>query len=412
MSTLRDSAVTVVGGGAVGAAALYFLAEAGYRDLQLIEAGDTASETTSQAAGLVGQVRSTVEQTWASMRSAELFRSMDDSFGAGADWRETGSLRLALGPSAEQEVRGLAAVAAKAGLEVELVDARRAQELCPVLDDVDQVRVGLWCPTDGFVQPNSVAAAYLNAARRLGARVTTHTRALRVSLDDRGRVDGLVTDRGGIRTETVVNAAGPWAGALARTAGVDLPVVPVLVQYFVTDPQPGWHSGLPCLRIPEIQVYARGEGDGMLVGGFENSGTSIDPREVEVGSPLPHTEDWDVLAEFSASFETLVPQVSEAGVRAVFTGWPGFTPDGRFLIGPVSSVPGLVMAAGCNAHGVQGSDVIGRHLVESLAADPSPLVSSFSPDRFVPRDWDWQSAQASAQGVCENYYPRKSPLDP
>ena len=84
----------------------------------------------------------------------------------------------------------------------------------------------------------------------------------------------------------MIIAAGPWSAALARLAGLELPIVPVLHEYFVTEPVPGWHGGLPCLRIPEVQVYARGESNRVLCGGFENRGTSIDPREVSVASRL------------------------------------------------------------------------------------------------------------------------------
>jgi glycine/D-amino acid oxidase-like deaminating enzyme len=95
-------------------------------------------------------------------------------------------------------------------------------------------------------------------------------------------------------------------------------------------------------------------------------------------------------------------------VSATFQGWPAFTPDGRFVVGPVSSLPGLAFAAGCNAHGVSGSAGLAMHLVESLHPDPSPYVRSLSPDRFVPRTWSWEDARVEAQAVYENYYPMPS----
>lgn len=404
----HDAAVTVVGGGAVGAAALYSLAAAGYRDLQLIEAGDIAAETTSRAAGLVGQPRGTVEETRARMATVELFRSMERDLGASADYRETGSLRLALSEQTAAQFQDMARVAQAAGLEVEIVDARRAQELCPGLEDVDRVQLALWCPSDGYVQPNSVTDAFLRGARALGARVVTHT-PVRELVVDGGRVTGVTTDHGTIRSDLVVNAAGPWAGGLARTAGLELPIVPVLVQYFVTSAHDGWDSTSPVVRIPEAHVYARGEGDGILVGGFEAAGTSLDPATVGIAGALDSVEDWDVLAEFAESFTEFVPSVADAGIRTVFTGWPGFTPDGEFVVGPVSALPGLAMAAGCNAHGVQGSAQLGRDLVESLTGDAGPRVRAMSPDRFVPRTWDWTDARRQAQSICENYYPRTVP---
>ncbi len=403
-----DCQVTVVGGGAVGAAATYFLARAGYGDIQLVEAADAGSQTTSQAAGLVGQSRTTLERTRLTMSSVQFFRDCEAELGHPADWRETGSLRIAMSQAAVTELEQVAEVAAQAQLEVELVDARQVQQLCPQLEDVGEVRLALWCPTDGYVQPNSLTNAYIAGARQLGAHVVTQTRVLSIDVVD-GEVHGITTERGSISTEMVVNAAGPWAGALARTAGVELPIVPVLHEYFITDTMAGWDSSTPCLRIPEIQVYARGEGRGVLCGGFEHRGTSLDPASVTVDAPLLAQPDWEVLEGFAGSFARLVPSIADVGVQTVFRGWPGFTPDGRFLVGPVAGVRGLVMAAGCNAHGVSGSAGLALHLVESLGDDPSPYVRSLSPNRFVPRTWEWSTARVMAQAICEHYYPLPDP---
>ena len=400
----KDSQVTVIGGGAVGAAAAYFLAREGYRDLQLLEAGSISSQTTSQAAGLVGQSRTSLDRTRLTMSSAQFYRNLEKDLGYTADWRETGSIRIALSDASIAELKQIAAIAAQAGLGVELIDGQRVQELCPVIEDVSQVRLALWCPTDGYVQPNSLTDAYLFAARDLGARVVTNTRVFNIKVE-RGAVTGLMTNRGQIATEIIINAAGPWAGALARLAGIDMPIVPVLHEYFVTEPQEGWDSGTPNLRIPEIQVYARGEGRGVLCGGFEHNGTSLDPTEIEVESKLPTTPNWDVLGAFADAFTQFVPSLADAGIRTVFQGWPGFTPDGRFLVGPVAGLRGFVMAAGCNAHGVSGSAGLAQHLVESLSDDISPYVRSLSPNRFLPRTWEWSEARVKAQAICENYYP-------
>jgi glycine/D-amino acid oxidase-like deaminating enzyme len=92
-------------------------------------------------------------------------------------------------------------------------------------------------------------------------------------------------------------------------------------------------------------------------------------------------------------------------VRRVFTGWPTFTPDGRFIIGQSRQVPGFVCAIGCNAHGVSGSAGIGRHVVEAmLDPEPSAYVRSLSPDRFTTAAIDWPLARRQAQHVLETYY--------
>lgn len=131
----------------------------------------------------------------------------------------------------------------------------------------------------------------------------------------------------------------------------------MLHEYFATEPVPGWHADLPCLRIPEVQGYARGESDRVLCGGFENAGTSIDPREVTATAALAAHPDWEVLGRFAEAMSAFAPA------------------------------------------GVSGSAGLAMHLLESLAGDPSPYVRSLSPDRFIPRDWSWEDARREAQAI-------------
>jgi glycine/D-amino acid oxidase-like deaminating enzyme len=404
----RDSEVTVIGGGAVGAAVAYFLARAGWRDIQLLERNGLCEATSSQAAGFVGQARPTAERARLTMAAAQVYRNFERDAGYPMDYRECGAVRLALSDASVRELEQIAGTAAVTGLPVEFLSPGQLRDVYPVLEYTDSVKAALWSPTDGYLQPNSLVTAYVSAAKDLGVTVAAHAAVTAIEVGE-GSVRSVSTDAGRYRTEQVIIAAGPWSAALARMAGLELPVVPVLHEYFVTEPVPGWHGGLPCLRIPEVQVYARGEGDRVLCGGFENRATSVDPREVSAGSRLPARPDWDVLGGFAASLGEFVPALAGAGVAATFQGWPAFTPDGRFVVGPVSAVRGLAIAAGCNAHGVSGSAGIAMHLVESLSGDPSPYVRSLSPDRFVPRTWSWDEARRQAQAVYETYYPMPVP---
>jgi glycine/D-amino acid oxidase-like deaminating enzyme len=400
----RDAEVTIIGGGAVGAAAAYFLAREGRTDVQLLERGGLCEATSSQAAGFVGQARPTVDRARLTMAAAEVYRTFERETGYSMDYRSCGAVRLALSDASARELTQIAETAEITGLPVEFLTDEQLHEIYPVLERTESVRAALWSPTDGYLQPNSLVSAYLAAAKDLGVTVVTHAPVTGIGVRD-GVVESISAQDGTYRTEQVIIAAGPWSAALARLAGVELPIVPVLHEYFVTEPVPGWHAGLPCLRVPEVQVYARGESDRVLCGGFENEGTSIDPREVSVGSRLAARPDWDVLAGFAGSLSAFAPAVATAGVAATFQGWPAFSPDGRFVVGPVSAIRGLVMAAACNAHGVSGSAGLAMHLVESLTIEPSPYVRSLSPDRFIPRTWSWEDARRDAQAVYETYYP-------
>lgn len=388
----------------MGAAVAYFLAREGRPDVQLLEGRGLCEATSSQAAGFVGQARPTVERARLTMAAAEIYRNFERETGYPMDYRECGAVRLALSETSVRELRQIAETAEITGLPVEFLTDAQLHDVYPVLARTESVKAALWSPTDGYLQPNSLVNAYVSAASDLGVTVATHAAVTGIGVRG-GVIESVSTEAGSYRTDQVIIAGGPWSAALARLVGLDLPIVPVLHEYFVTEPVPGWHADLPCLRIPEVQVYARGESDRVLCGGFEHNGTSIDPREVTVMSRLAARPDWDVLGGFADSLSAFAPAVSEAGIATTFQGWPAFSPDGRFIVGPVSAIRGLALAAGCNAHGVSGSAGLAMHLVESLTSDPSAYVRSLSPDRFVPRTWSWEDARREAQAVYETYYP-------
>jgi glycine/D-amino acid oxidase-like deaminating enzyme len=131
---VRDAKITIVGGGAVGCAVAYVLSRAGYADIQVIEQGELAGATSGQAAGLVGQVRATRERCRLAMASVATYSRIEQETGFTADWRQTGSVRIAMTGERAVEFRELAGVARSAGLEVEFLTPARLAELCPVLE--------------------------------------------------------------------------------------------------------------------------------------------------------------------------------------------------------------------------------------------------------------------------------------
>lgn len=404
-SESQQAEIVIVGGGAVGCAVAYSLAKAGKTDVLLLEKEPTvAAVTTPQAAGLVGQVRNTVERTKLAMWSVATFSELQQDDKVTPGWRQVGSLRIALCKERVDEFRHMKAVADEAGLECEFIDNRAAKEKWPLMN-FDRVRAVLWCPTDGYLQPSDLTMSYVSHARRMGARFQTHTAVTDVVLKN-GRVAGVETSAGPVACEMVINAAGAHAAHIAERVGLNLPILPVRHEYFITVHADGLLPTLPVLRIPDSTLYLRAEINSLLCGGWEPQAMSTEPnRFTLVTNPPPIEPDWDVLGQFAELLAPEIPQVSELGIRSVFRGWPTFTPDGRFIIGPSSKVPGFVMAGGCNAHGVSGSAGIGRHVVESIL-DPnaSPYVRSLSPDRFDREPWNWETAKRQAQHVYETYY--------
>lgn len=405
MGPWAESEIVVIGGGAIGLGVAFSLARTGRTDVLLLDRERRVGQvTTSQGAGLCGQVRSSADRIRLAMHSVETFRELELDAEVRPDWREVGSLRLAFTPEWVDELRRLQAVCVRAGLEVSLLDRGEAERLWPALD-LRAVRAALWCPSDGAMTPTSVAAAYEHQCLQLGVRVELGTEVTGIVCRD-ARVEAVQTDHGLIDCGTVIDAAGAHASHVARLAGLELPVIPVRHEYYDTVPLPGLEPGMPCLRIPEMTLYGRTLGQRLRLGGWEADALSADPRTFGLDEPAPALEpDQGVLDGFEEQFARLLPAARGAGRTRVGRGWPTFTPDGRFIIGESRRVRGFVMAAGCNAHGISGSAGIGGLLVEALFdRHPSDYVRGLSPDRFTERPWGWTTARRQAQRVYETYY--------
>jgi len=405
MTSISDAEFVIIGGGAVGCGVAYSLARRGVKDLLLVErAADVAQVTTAQGAGLCGQPRSTLERTLLAMHSVATFRELQRDPKVQPEWHEVGSLRIALTEKRVAELHQLKTVADQAGLETELIDNAAARKLWPAMEFAD-VKAVLWCPSDGYMRPYAVASSYAYQCRQLGVRIATST-AVEGILTSKGRVSGVKTSVGTASCRYVINAAGTNAYHIAKLVGLELPIVPVRHEYFVSVPLQGMVPDLPCFRVPELTLYGRPCEGGLLLGGWETRSLQTDPREYELNAQPPPVEpDWAVLNSFEEQFSRLLPQTRGVEKTRVGRGWPTFTPDGRFIIGESSRVPGFVMAGGCNAHGISGSAGIGRLVCESLLErKPSEYVKSLSPDRFTETTWNWKDARRDAARVYETYY--------
>jgi glycine/D-amino acid oxidase-like deaminating enzyme len=405
MTNLSDAEYVVIGGGAVGCGAAYSLAKAGAKDILLIErAADVAQVTTSQGAGLCGQPRTTIERTKLAMHSVKTFRELQRDPKVQPEWHEVGSIRVALSEKRADEFRQLKAVADQAGLETELIDKAAAKKLWPEMQFDDATAI-LWCPSDGYMKPYAVASSYAYQCRKMGVRIATST-SVEAIVQKEGRVAGVKTNRGEVSCKFVINAAGANAYHIAKLVDLELPIVPVRHEYFVTVAMEGMTPDLPCFRIPEMTLYGRPAEGGLLLGGWEPKSMQTDPRTYALPTePPPVQPDWPVLNSFEEMFARLLPGARGREKNHVGKGWPTFTPDGRFIIGESSRVKGFVMAGGCNAHGISGSAGIGKLLVESLFyKEPSEYVRSLSPDRFTEASWNWEEARCDAAHVYETYY--------
>src|SRR2546426_7537818 len=209
-----DARAVVIGGGVGGCAVLYWLTKLGWDDVVLVERADLTSGSTFHSAGLVGQLRGSLSLTRMMMDSVELYRTLGAEVGLETGWHEVGSLRLASSEERMEELQRQAGWAQTFGLPLELISAQEAHELFPPMS-AEGVRGAAYLPTDGYIDPSQLTLALAEGARRRGAEICTGTRVVGVEVE-RGSVKAVVTDRGRIDTELVVNAGGILADEIGR----------------------------------------------------------------------------------------------------------------------------------------------------------------------------------------------------
>jgi glycine cleavage system aminomethyltransferase T/glycine/D-amino acid oxidase-like deaminating enzyme len=412
--------VVIVGGGVGGASIAYHLAERGERDVVLVERAELTSGSTFHSAGLVGQLRADPALTRMNMYSVELYRHLQQGDDP-PSWVESGGVKLASSPERLAEIRRQIAWATTFGLPLHEITVGEAADRFPLMDPVGVVGAA-FLESDGYLDPSQLCHALARRARRAGIVVSTHTRVLAIetaevrrgSAGDAGRaVTSVCTDRGDIECEVVVDAGGIYAAEVARMVGVRVPVVPMSHQYLVTDALPGagatlTTSGprLPTLRDPDLLVYWRPEGAGLVMGGYERDPeawratlTSYDDIPADFNARLL-PESWERFEEIAANAARRVPVMADVGLRTFVNGPEAFTPDNEFCLGE-TEVAGFFVAAGFCAHGIAGAGGIGKEMAEwILDGRPSMDLWHMDISRFGPA---YASPSYTMQRTLETY---------
>jgi len=402
----------IIGGGVGGAAIAYHLVRAGERDVVLLERNELTSGSTFHSAGLVGQLRGSVPLTEMMMDSVALYRTLD------CGWVECGGLRLACTPEREQEVLRQVAWARTFGLALELLSPAEAQERFPLMVS-DGVRCASYLPSDGYLDPSLLTFALIDGARTGGCRVFTHTRVTGIDVTE-GRARCVCTEWGNIEAEVVVNAAGMFAAEVGRLAGVRVPVVPFAHEYLVTQPfrergVGGEIAHLPTLRDPDLLIYFREEGAGLIMGGYERQSVpwSLDERRLD---RIPQDfngrlleEDWPRFEEIARNSRRRVPAMEDVQVTRLINGPEAFTPDNEFCLGE-TSVGGFFVAAGFCAHGLAGAGGMG-HLLARWILDGEPPRDAWEMDirRFGAQYRSPGYTLKRTREVYETYYDIRYP---
>jgi dimethylglycine dehydrogenase len=392
--------VAVIGGGVVGVSVLYHLTKAGWKDVLLIERAELTSGSTWHAAGGMHTVNGDPNVAKLQQYTIKLYQEIEAVSGVSCGMHVTGGLMLAGTPERVDWLRMVQARGRYLGMDLELISAAEAARLHPLLEEKHFLGA-IYDPIEGHIDPYGVTNAYAKSAQIGGAEIVRHNRVL----DTRQRADGswdVVTEQGTVHAEHVVNAGGLWAREVGRFVGLELPILAMEHQYFITEDLPELAGRKELMHAIdfEAEIYMRQERGGMLLGSYERAGVPWSP----------HTTPWDFgpdllpndLERIAPSLEVAFrhfPRLESAGIKKIVNGPFTFAPDGNPLVGPVRGLRNYWVACGVMAGFCQGGGVgltLANWIVEG---DPGADVWAMD----VARYGDWATRPYTNAKVRENY---------
>jgi sarcosine dehydrogenase len=408
------SKIVIVGGGIVGCCTAYHLAKGGETDVVLVEKHDLTSGSTCQAAGMVTQFHTNLTMMRMRQYSVELYKGFYAEDGEESGWNHTGSIRMASSPDQLMSLKQAVSKARGIGLDIELLSPEETQKLYPEIS-LDEVAGSIHLPMDGWVDPHTVTTYMAKKAREKGVTFYTNTQVQDIELTDKGAIQAVVTSKGRIECEIMVNAAGMWAGRIAEMAGSFLPIVPVQHQHMTTIAMDDkkFSPNTPVLRDPDNLIYIREEVGGVLIGGFE-----LNPETWhEDGVPWEHNAEpisskWDLYTPILEGAMKRVPILQQADAQDLVNHPDGFTPDAIPCVGPSPDVPGLWAAAGMSINGFATGGGMGKELADWIINGlPNLDMTAYDVRRFGDHYKNMDYVAARCRENYKYYYYLKFPLD-
>jgi len=398
--------VAIIGGGVVGCSVLYHLTKLGWSDVMLIERSELTSGSTWHAAGGFHTLNGDTNMAALQGYTIRLYKELEEITGMSCGLHHVGGVTLA-----DNRDRFDMLVAERAkhrymGLETEIVGPDEIAKIAPIVN-LEGVIGALYDPLDGHLDPSGTTHAYAKAARMGGASIETHCKVIATNQRADGSWD-VVTKKGTIHAEHVVNAGGLWAREVGQMAGIYFPLHPMEHQYLVTDETPEIYerdTEHPHVMDPAGESYLRQEGRGLCIGFYEQPCRpwAVDGTPWDFGHELL-PDDFDKIEESINFAYKRFPVLERAGIKSVIHGPFTFAPDGNPLVGPVPGVRNYWSACGVMAGFSQGGGV-GLTLAQwMIEGEPERDVTAMDVGRFG----DWITPGYTRPKVIENYQRRFS----
>ncbi len=394
--------VVIIGGGSLGVNLLYHLTREGWSDIALVEKGELTSGSTWHAAGLCSNFIGNMTVAQIHNYTIKLYNEiLPQETGQTSSFHQTGSIRVGYSKVEEEWFRNLESRAKNVGFEFNIISKDEARKLNPLMN-FDKARVIVSTPNDGHVDPTAVVMPLSKLARDKGAEVYRFTRVTEINALPSGEWE-VVTDKGTIVAEHVVNAAGCFAKEVGAMVGVEVPMINLEHQYLVTEDHPDMKAlgfELPVCRDSYSSAYIRQEGLGFLVGPYEKWGSkpwALNGMDWGFDREL-FEPDVDRIMPFLERCFELTPKFEEVGVKTIVNGPITHTPDDNILTGPQAGLRNFWQLCGASIGIAQGG--IGKYLAQWMVHGQTEInMAPLDCRRFS----DWADKKYCTIKAIESY---------
>jgi sarcosine oxidase subunit beta len=376
---MKSAEVVIVGGGVIGASVAYHLAARGCSNILVLDRGRQPGEgSTGKATGGFRAQFSTPVNIGLSLLSREKLLRFADELGVDAGYRQCGYLFLACTVAELFALHAAQDIQKAYGLEeARKIGPEEVLSLNPALN-LESLVGGVYCPTDGFIRPLEILRGYTAAAERLGVRFVYGLTLGGFRLERQERIRAVLTSRGEIAADLVVNAAGAWAAQVAKYAGVTLPVVPLRRQVALTH---------PCHLLPEEMPMTIFAGDGFHLRVRDGRVLLLWPDQPQTADPFEMTVDDLWVEQVLRRAHTRVPCLRQAVIdrENCWAGLYEMSPDRHAILGRAERVENLYFANGSSGHGVMHAPALGQLLSEIIldGAAHTMKTHALRPSRFA-----------------------------
>lgn len=375
---MTDASALIIGGGVMGVSLAYHLTELGWRDVILTEKNDLTHGSTWHAAGLCTHFahNPTIQELRAT--SVRLYRDiLPQETGQDCGFHPSGAMRVTRNPDRMDEFAHIAGLSDFTGYPLKVLTPADIAELHP-LTELEGLIGGIYEPQDGHVDPSLVTNAMAQVASSRGATIMRYNPVISMTrAEDHWIVE---TAKSRLTAKHIINAAGTWGWEIGDMMGLNIPSVPVLHQYLVTDTVPAvaarieaGASELPIIRDPEESWYVRQERDGLILGPYEKNAKTwaVDGVPPEFGADLM-PPDLDAVEHIIEAAMARIPALGEGGVKTVINGPITFTPDANPLIGPAHGIENAWLLTG-SSMGVMEGGGAGKFLAHWMTHGGPPM---------------------------------------